>query len=58
MNAVHGFFYVSLLSLFLGTFLTAAAMNGRTVFHEELIDRGLALYCPQTGEFAFVGECE
>ena len=25
--------------------------------HRELIARGLAIYCPHNGEFAFVGEC-
>ena len=27
-------------------------------FQQDLINRGLALYCPQTGEFAFNDECD
>ena len=25
---------------------------------KELLERGLALYCPKDGNFAFVGECD
>ena len=41
-------------------FMTVGFIGGsqNAVPHSELVDRGLAIYCPQTGEFAFVGECE
>jgi hypothetical protein len=29
-----------------------------TAFEEGAIERGYALYCPLTGELAFVGECD
>ena len=29
-----------------------------SVSHADLIQRGLAVYCPMDGRFAFVGECE
>jgi hypothetical protein len=52
-----------------GTMLIFAALLGFTtgvLFGASLVDagwtadivgRGLGLYCPTTGEFAFVGEC-
>ncbi len=27
-------------------------------FQKDLINRGMAQYCPDTGEWAFKGECE
>lgn len=31
---------------------------GQESSQQSLIERGYGLYCPNTGEFAFVGECE
>jgi hypothetical protein len=25
--------------------------------HQTIIEKGYGLYCPDTGEFAFIGEC-
>ena len=29
----------------------------RSAFHESAIERGLAFYCPDTGNWAWKGEC-
>ena len=30
----------------------------QTYSYQELVDRGLGIYCPTTGDFAFIGECD
>ena len=46
------------VGLFGGLFLGAGliATGGET--HQIIIDKGYGLYCPDTGDFAFTGECD
>lgn len=53
-----------------GTLLIFTALVGLTIgatfgvgmtesaWRYDVIERGMGLYCPTTGEFAFMGECE
>lgn len=36
----------------------AAFVESRSTYNTDLIERGLALYCPHDGRFAFPGECD
>lgn len=37
--------------------ITSSARRGY-ISHQELVDRGYAIYCPEDGKFAFIGECK
>jgi hypothetical protein len=41
----------SFISMLLGGFIMSSQWRG------EMIERGLGLYCPTDGTFAFTGEC-
>lgn len=49
------FFSVILTSVF-WVFVVPPIMNG--YWREEAIDRDLGLYCPNTGKWAWKGECK
>lgn len=49
---IIGFIVGFIISGTLGTLLTS------NEWKYELITRNLAIYCPDNGKFAFVGECE
>jgi hypothetical protein len=44
------------VGLFSGVYLGFACTSWN--WQSDLINRGLAQYCPDTGEWAFKGECE
>ncbi len=37
---------------------SAALSVERVLWRTETVQRGLAIYCPQDGQWAWVGECE
>ena len=39
-----------------GTLFVGTLSNNK--WEANTIERGLALYCPKTGDFAFTGECD
>ena len=44
--------------LAIGAVIGAEIVRSETVYQRELIERGLALYCPHNGQFAWKGECD
>lgn len=48
-----------LVGLAVGVFFGAVnSHNDVGEMRAEIIERGYGLYCPATGNFAFIGECE
>ena len=47
---------MSLFGFWLSGFGAGMAVNGWR-YQASVIERGMGLYCPDTGAFAFVGEC-
>lgn len=52
--------------LVIGTLVFVAVFSGgifagqhkaSLIWHRETVARGLALYCPESGQWAWVGEC-
>lgn len=55
---VYGVAILATIALFFGIGVGIMLLLVGSVSEVELIERGLALYCPATGDFAFVGECD
>ncbi len=53
---IFGGTVMAMLVLVLGIIL--GDYTSTTRWQSDLINRGMALYCPDTGEWAFKGECE
>ena len=55
-SAVVGF----IMGLLFGLFSTGilALIITETSWREEIVERGLAQYCPMTGDWAWIGECD
>jgi hypothetical protein len=51
-------FITFVVGLLAGMFLGAGLMNIAGEGHMTIIEKGYGLYCPNTGDFAFTGECE
>jgi hypothetical protein len=50
---------VAAIAVLVVAFLSGVVFEQKSsVSHREIIERDLGLYCPGTGHFAFVGECE
>lgn len=47
---------VAVLLVIVGIIIGAFGMQN--TYQKEAIQKGYALYCPDTGEFAWKGECE
>jgi hypothetical protein len=47
--------FAALVGLTLGVVAGGAASTA--LWQKDVIERGLGLYCPLDGEFAFTGEC-
>ena len=54
--AISGFLFGMLTAFVLGVFLFGSVIANH--WQSETIERGLAQYCPQTGDWAWIGECE
>ena len=56
MEENFGFFTIGLL---IGGFLSGFGIWGmtNTNWHTETVERGLAMYCPDDGQWAWKGEC-
>ena len=51
--------FISLIvGLIGGVFLGAGLIATGGESHGTIIEKGYGLYCPDTGDFAFTGECE
>jgi hypothetical protein len=46
----------AIIFYFVGGYLSAKYTT--EFFKVEIIERGYGEYCPKTGEFAFIGECD
>lgn len=55
-SAVTGVLLGMVVGLASTYFVGAAVTNGK--WQQHLIERGLAIYCPLDGSFAFNGECD
>ncbi len=51
-----GFAAGVMAGIFAGLFIFTGLTNDE--WQDRLINRGMAQYCPDTGEWAFKGECE
>jgi hypothetical protein len=53
----HDDFLIGLvLGLVVG--ITVIGIVSNAVWRSDLVTRGLAIYCPLDGNFAFIGECD
>jgi hypothetical protein len=49
------YFACTVLAFMVGC--AVGAVDRESIWNQELINRGLAQYCPDDGAFAFKGEC-
>lgn len=49
------FVFGSLFGALVAALVATLALN--TAWHRETVARGFALYCPENGQWAWVGEC-
>jgi hypothetical protein len=56
VSAVVGF----IMGLLFGLFSTGilAIIIAENSWREKIVERGLAQYCPMTGDWAWIGECD
>jgi hypothetical protein len=51
-------FITLVVGLLGGLFLGVVLLFTGGESHKTIIDKGYGLYCPDTGAFAFIGECD
>ena len=57
MEEVWAFFSGLVVGFLAILVILLTLVSTRTVPVKSVVDRGYGLYCPEDGEFAFVGEC-
>lgn len=59
MTSHEKFLTIAIICMTIGFAAGGIRMKMKEVnFKTELVNRGYALYCPNNGQFAFVGECK